>query len=142
MLLLSIRPVYVKRIFAGTKTFELRKRKPNVDIGARVIIYSTTPDCEFVGYATISGFYVCSPSQLWRRVHSSCGVTKAEFDTYFADAELSVGISVENPTRFEKALSLSSIKKVWPGFHPPQQFQYLDELCFESVLGSLGCAAA
>lgn len=141
MLLLSIHPVYVEKIFAGMKTVELRKRKPNVEVGSKVVIYSTMPECEIVGFATISGFEVCSPNQLWNKVNSSCGVTKAEFNSYFSNSEISVGIHLTEPVRFEDAFSLSNLRKLWPGFHPPQQFQYLKESRLDTLFGSLGCAS-
>ena len=140
MLLLSIHPVYVEKIFAGTKTVELRKRKPNVDVGSKVVIYSTMPECEIVGFATISGFEVCRPSQLWSKVSSSCGVTKSEFNSYFSSSEMSVGIHLKDPVWFEDAFTLSDLRKLWPGFHPPQQFQYLQESRLDTLFGSVGCA--
>ena len=140
MLLLSIHPVYVEKIFAGTKTVELRKRKPNVEVGSKVVIYSTMPECEIVGFATISGFEVGRPSQLWSKVSASCGVTRSEFNSYFSNSETSVGIFLKDATRFDDAFALSNLRKLWPGFHPPQQFQYLQESRLDTLFGSLGCA--
>lgn len=141
MLLLSIHPVYVEKIFAGTKTVELRKRKPNVEVGSKVVIYSTMPKCEIVGFATIGGFEVCSPRQLWNKVNSSCGVTKAEFNSYYSNSEVSVGIRLTEPVRFDDAFTLSNLRKLWPGFHPPQQFQYLKDSRLDTLFGSLDCAS-
>lgn len=140
MLLLSIHPVYVEKIFAGTKTVELRKRKPNVEVGSKVVIYSTIPECEIVRFATISGFEVCRPSQLWSKVSATCGVTRSEFNSYYLNAEISVGIRLKDPIRFEDAFALSNLRTLWPGFHPPQQFQYLQESRLDTLFGSFGCA--
>lgn len=137
MLLLSIQPTYVEKIFAGTKTVELRKRRPNVEIGSRVIIYSTMPRCEIVGAATIGEISVSTPAKMWKEHRLKCGVTKQQFDSYFAGSEQAVGIHLCEPILFKNAFPLTFLRSIWPGFHPPQQFQYLAPPKLETLFNSV-----
>ena len=136
MLLLSIRPNYVQGIFSGKKTVELRKRRPSVEDDTSVFIYSTSPVCEIVGSATISHIEIDSPASLWSRVQWLCGVNKAEYDEYFRGSEQSVGIFLKKPLLFVEPFSLETLRNLWPGFHPPQQFQYLDQSKVEFLFQS------
>ena len=74
----------------------------------------------------------------FRRFHrQNCGVTKQEFDLYFDGCENAVGIHLCEPIPFKNAFPLTLLRSIWPGFHPPQQFQYLAQSRFESLFESV-----
>ena len=135
MLLLSIHPQHVERIFAGTKTVELRKRKPNVALNTEIVIYATMPEGKIVGTATISKIDVYSPQYLWKINGKDCGVKKSQFDTYFSNSDRAVGIHLKHAKPLKFPLTLKGLRDIWPDFHPPQQFRYLDKTQVRTLLG-------
>ncbi len=126
MLFLSIHPEHVQAIVEGRKTVELRKRQPRADVGSSVVIYATTPRCEVVAAATLYKVQVATPDDLWRQVSDGTAVSRKAFDAYFKDAQTAVGIHLTNINVFDSPLKLSELRHRWDGFHPPQQFRYLD----------------
>lgn len=126
MLFLSIHPKYVKAILDGRKTVELRKRVPRAEIGSQLVIYSSTPECAVVATAIIENIEASEPDKLWRRVSKIASVTQQEFDDYFFDRKIAVGIFISQVRVFEKPITLAELRKTWHKFHPPQQFRYLD----------------
>jgi predicted transcriptional regulator len=126
MLFLSIHPEYVQAIVKGSKTVELRKRRPKVGLGSTVVIYATMPQCEIVAKATLARVQSGTPQQLWTVVKNYSAVTKSTFLEYFAESELAVAIHLKDICVFKEPLKLSDLRRCWQGFHPPQQFRYLD----------------
>jgi predicted transcriptional regulator len=114
--LMSIRPVYVDAIFAGTKTVELRRRRPSFGIGTRVLVYSTAPEQRIHGTFDVGGVLHDAPPVLWRAIKDRAGVDRATFDAYFAGCQEAYAIQVENPRRIDPA--------VLP-IRPPQSYQFL-----------------
>jgi predicted transcriptional regulator len=47
-ILLSIKPEFVKQIFAGTKRYEFRRRLPKEEVG-KLVIYATNPVKQVMG---------------------------------------------------------------------------------------------
>ncbi|MBB3207356.1 putative transcriptional regulator [Rhodopirellula rubra] len=127
MLFLSIHPEHVRSIAAGRKTVELRKRKPSIEPGSRVVIYATTPECEVVGVATIEAIHVETPTEIWRSHGKQASVTRQAFDAYYAEADKAIGIEIKGFESFAKPVSLRELRQRWAGFQPPQQYRYLDQ---------------
>jgi predicted transcriptional regulator len=114
--LMSIRPVYAEAIFAGTKTIELRRRRPSFPIGTRVVVYSTAPEQRLHGSFEVAGILEAQPEELWRTVHKRAGVDRSAFDIYFNGCDLAYGIEIAGPRRITPT--------VLP-IRPPQSYQYL-----------------
>ena len=127
MLFLSIHPEHVRSIAAGRKTVELRKRKPSIQPGVRVVIYATTPECEVVGVATIEAIHVGTPTEIWKNHGKQASVTRQAFDAYYAEADRAIGIEIEGFESFAEPVSLRELRQRWAGFQPPQQYRYLDQ---------------
>lgn len=127
MLFLSIHPEHVRSIVAGRKTVELRKRKPSIQPGSRVVIYATTPECEVVGIATIEAIHVATPTVLWRNHGKRASVTRQAFDAYYAESDRAIGIEIKGFEIFAKPVPLLELRQRWDGFQPPQQYRYLDQ---------------
>jgi len=125
-LLLSIRPRFADDILAGVKRVELRRRLPRVAADDAVVIYATAPTAAVVGFFTVEGVQRVPLGPLWHRVRDVAGVTHAEYLDYFAGLADGVGIFVGNAVRFSRPLPLRELRALWPGFHPPQGFHYLD----------------
>lgn len=124
-LLLSIRPQFVEKILEGKKTVELRRLRPRILPGQPFLIYCTVPVKALTAVAWISGIMVAPPVLLWQRTRSVAGVTREEFDQYFAGAKDAFGLQIACTRALREPLPLSMLKQLIPGFHPPQSFRYL-----------------
>lgn len=73
--LLSIKPEYVRKIFAGTKKYEYRKSifTKHVD---KVVVYATKPMGMIVGEFSVEEVLVGEPEILWKETHEVSGISK------------------------------------------------------------------
>jgi predicted transcriptional regulator len=114
--LMSIRPVYANAIFDGTKTVELRRRRPSFGPGTRVLVYTSSPTSALDGVFE-SGEVIELPLQdLWAAVSHRAGVDRETFDTYFLGCETGYAIEVTNARRVQRARL---------PFRPPQSYLFL-----------------
>ncbi|HEY3404711.1 MAG TPA: ASCH domain-containing protein [Ohtaekwangia sp.] len=126
VLLISVKPEFAEKILNGTKTVELRKCSPNVNVGDSVIIYSTLPEKAIVGTCIVEQVIKKSPRQLWRTHSRFTGIDKTRYFEYFRFSDIAIGIVLTSISRLEKKLPLDSVRKTLPQFSPPQTFAYLD----------------
>ena len=129
-LLLSIRPRFVDLIFAGKKTVELRRVKPRVRPGDLVVIYASGATKGMVGAFEVAGVTAAAPSSIWRKYNGGSGLTKREFDSYFAEVAVGYAIRIGKRWKIQEAVPLKTLRKRRSGFRPPQSYHYwnLDEL--------------
>jgi predicted transcriptional regulator len=136
VLLLSIKPEYVQRILDGQKTIELRKTRPQIQEGDFILVYASSPKKSLIGWFEVRDIVCDAPKTLWKKVQKEAGVTKQEFDSYYQNSTLGVGICIE--FKHDKELSLEEVRQRWSQFRPPQSFHYLKEdevLLAEEITG-------
>src|SRR5688572_22096203 len=93
---MSIRPRFAEAILAGAKTVELRRQRPRFEPGTIVIVYASAP-CQRVVARFESGEVIsAAPGALWKLVSGQAGVTRAEFDAYFAGCDIAHAIPVRD----------------------------------------------
>ncbi|MFA5565178.1 MAG: ASCH domain protein [Acidimicrobiia bacterium] len=120
--LLSIHPRHAEAILKGKKLVELRRRTLASDV-THVLIYATTPIKAVVGWFQIEGIEANSKTKLWDSHGAVTGISRKEFQDYFAGAATAFAIKVGDVRRLDPAISLDEI----PGVRrAPQSFQYLD----------------
>ena len=124
-LMISVKPEYAAMLLSGRKTVELRRIRPRVEPGDVVLLYATLPECRVVGYCHVTEVLLAVPAALWSDVGSATGVSRVDFDRYFEGAQIAVGIVMERPTRITERLSLEELRRLVPGFRPPQSFRYI-----------------
>ncbi len=125
VLLLSVRPTFVERILAGTKTAELRRVRPTARVGQEVLIYSSAPKMALLASAVVESIESGSLESMWRRVRTAAGVSRAEYLEYFEGAEVAAAIRLSDVTAFDKPMSLSELRERWPWFRPPQSYCFV-----------------
>jgi len=125
-LLLSVRPSFAKMILSGEKTIELRRTKPRLIGGDHVLLYESSPTMALVGLFEVDHVITGTPSSLWRRVRDKAGISKAIFDSYFCGATDGYGIVVRKVKSLSCSVPLETLRRIMPGFHPPQSYRYLD----------------
>jgi predicted transcriptional regulator len=124
MLLVSIHPKYVELILSGDKKVELRRRAPRVN-GGSALIYATSPRMELIATFQIASVVRAPLGQLWESVRDIAGVTRTEFETYFAGLELGIAIGIADVEKLRAPVKLNEIRASLGKFHPPQGFRYL-----------------
>lgn len=137
MILLSIHPEYVAKIFSGEKTFEFRKHIPNDFVDKRIAVYSTSPVCKVVGFLEIEDVFRGTPSGLWRRVSKGAGISKSDFDAYFRGKENALAYKIARVHPMRKLVTLRSIG--WRS-GAPQSFCYLSKRISDRVVSLAECS--
>lgn len=119
--LLSIKPEFVDRIFAGTKKYEFRKSLFKRCDVSHVIIYASAPEKRVVGEFEIEDLLSGDVNIIWEKTKNFSGITKAFYDSYFQKRTTANAIQIGHLTKYEKPKSLSdfNIKQA------PQSFCYI-----------------
>lgn len=132
--LLSIKPKYADLILAGSKRIELRRSWTDEDIGV-LVLYSSAPVQRLVGVAYIDTVRIEPPDKLWKLAEEfGGGVTREEFDGYFAGKRKTFGIMIKSVDVAELQIDP---KVVFEEFVPPQSYMYLDPLKYHSIFRSM-----
>ncbi|MBD2395151.1 ASCH domain-containing protein [Cyanobacterium aponinum FACHB-4101] len=125
VLLLSIKPQFVRKILDGQKTVELRKVKPQLTTGDFILIYESSPSKCLIGWFEVKEIICEKPQILWKKVKNDAGITKEEFNTYYQKSMMGVAIRIKDKHTIK--LPLDKIREKWTTFRPPQSFHYLKE---------------
>lgn len=119
--LLSIKPEFVEKIFAGTKKYEFRKslfRRSDVKI---VVIYASAPVKRVVGEFEIDGILSDDVNTIWERTKKHSGITKAVYTSYFQKRTTANAIQIGHLTKYDESKSLSDYNI----HQAPQSFCYI-----------------
>jgi predicted transcriptional regulator len=122
LVLLSIRPMHVANILAGTKTFEFRRRLFARREIRTVLIYCTKPVGCFVGEFEIEDILCDRPNRLWQKTKHGSGVSKEYFDSYFYGRSQAFALQIGKVRAFVQHVNPSD---VLDDFTPPQSFMYV-----------------
>ncbi len=125
-LLLSIRPRYAEKIFAGAKTIELRRIRPKrMEKGDQVFIYVSSPVKALAGVFKIDRIIEEPLQELWKTVKDKAGITHEEFHAYYNGLSSGIGISFKEVWQLPEAIELHNLRIESPNFRPPQGFRYI-----------------
>jgi len=124
-ILISVEDRHVQNMLNGTKKVELRRRTVSVEEGSRVWIYSKIPAGQLTAYGIVQHVYTAAPSAIWEKYGAVSGISRLEFDEYFADRAYGCAIVFLSVDELDNKISLKAIRDTIGGFHPPQFFKYL-----------------
>lgn len=122
-LFISIRPQFAQAILEGTKTIELRRTRPNVDVGSLILFYSSSPTRAVVGWASLAGMVEGTPDQLWNDHGERTAIAEDQYDVYFAGTDSAYGLELEDVVKAREPIPLATIRSL--GVEPPQSWRYL-----------------
>lgn len=127
ILIISVKPEYAKKILTGEKTIELRKSAPKkVGVNDFLFLYVTSPIMELWGIYQIENIIKEVPQKLWMNHGEKTGINKTEFTSYFSKSKNAYGIQLKEIKNFSNlSIKLNDLKKVIPGFMPPQTYSYI-----------------
>lgn len=129
VVLLPIRPCYVKRIIDGTKRIEFR-RKPFKRSVQNVVVYSTSPVRKIVALFTVSHITKAGPSEIWTKYHHLAGIDMKTFRDYFQGRDSAIAIGIGVVTILDPPISLRLLSG---SLIPPQSFIYLRYQLFQKL---------
>lgn len=120
--LFSIKPVYVEKIFDGTKRFEFRKTFCKQPI-EHIVIYETVPICRIVGEVSVFNTIHLPPERLWDVTFPFGGVERHGFDSYFSKSATGIAYALSDPILYKNSIKITDV-----GIKTaPQSFCYLSE---------------
>jgi predicted transcriptional regulator len=125
-LFLSLRPHYADLLLEGRKSIELRRVRPVAAEGSVVLLYAASPAMTLVGKAEVSQIHVAGLNEIWQQHGSETGITRKEYDRYFAGVDRAVAIELREIRRLERPRPLEDLRRRLAGFRPPQSYRYLD----------------
>lgn len=120
-MLLSIKPVYVKRILEGKKKYEFRKFhcKEGVDT---IIIYSTAPEKKVIGEVPLIDIIEGDVEYVWQQTRPDGGITKKAFKEYYKDKEIATAYKLGEVVIYEEPKELADFGLNYA----PQSFAYIE----------------
>ena len=121
--LLSIKPEFVERIFAGTKCFEFRRRAFGRAVST-VVVYATRPVGKIVGEFDVETILADSPPELWDKTAEYSGITRAFFDAYYEGRDVAYALKISSYRLYPEPIDP---EEMFEDFTPPQSYMYVDE---------------
>ncbi|HEX8876287.1 MAG TPA: hypothetical protein VF777_06030 [Phycisphaerales bacterium] len=125
-LLISVHPIHVAAMRSGRKTVELRRVRPAIEPGCRVVFYETAPISAVIAWATVAAVHRAPPIRLWRMVGANSACLRTDFLRYYADREIGFAIAFHGFRLLPRPVSRGSLARRLGSFHPPQSYRYLD----------------
>lgn len=124
--LISIQPQHAERLYAGEKTFELRKTIPRV-VPRRIFLYETNHVRAIRGHLIVERVLRGSPPDIWQQVGTSAA-SKRGFASYFSGRSIAFAFEVGQAVRYRSEITAADLLRIEPGFRPSQNFLYLQNL--------------
>lgn len=120
IILMSIKPEYVNKIFDGSKKYEYRKTKckNNPD---KIIVYSSSPIKKVVGELIIEEVLYDKKETIWKSTNSYGGIDKNKYDKYFKNNDYAIAYKIKKSVKYdvEKELNDYNINTA------PQSYIYI-----------------
>lgn len=120
--LLSIKPEFVEKIFAGTKKYEFRKSLFQRRDIKHIVIYASAPIKRVVGEFEIAEILSDDVDVIWEKTKRHSGISKEFYMSYFHHKGQANAIRIGHVTKYNKPKSLSDFNIQ----HAPQSFRYLE----------------
>lgn len=121
--LLSIKPEFADKIFAGLKRFEFRRVLFKASTVSRVVVYASTPIKKVVGEFEVEEILAHGKQELWNLTKAHAGIEKEFFDAYFGNRCRAYAIKIKCVRKYPKPVALY---RVCRSKRPPQSFMYLN----------------
>lgn len=126
MIVLSLKPRFAEAILAGTKTVELRRTTPKIEVPTRALLYATTPVRALLGTCIITDVRSANLTALWREYGPRSELSHDEFKRYFEGLDIGTALPLSNQRSLDRIVPLHDLRAKPRGFRPPQSFAYVD----------------
>lgn len=98
-IILSIKPEYADKIFAGEKQVEYRRRP--IRNAGKVIVYVTKPVGKVLGEFEVEKVLSAEPETLWEQTRRVGGISRKAYFEYFKDKSEAYALTIKNVKRYE-----------------------------------------
>jgi predicted transcriptional regulator len=122
-ILLSIKPEFADKIFAGLKRFEFRRVLFKAPTVSRVVVYASTPIKKVIGEFEIEEILAHGKKELWDLTRAHAGIGKRFFDEYFGNRRWAYAIKIKCARKYPQPVALYRVSR---SKRPPQSFMYLN----------------
>ncbi len=119
--LLSIKPEFVEKIFAGTKKYEFRKTLFKRNDVKHIVVYASAPVKRVVGEFEIKDILSDDVECIWEQTKDYSGITKEFYNSYFLNKKTANAIQIGHLKKYEKTKPLSDYNIQ----QAPQSFCYI-----------------
>ena len=126
MVVLSLKPRFAEAILAGTKTVELRRTTPKIEVPTRALLYASSPVRALLGTCIITSVKSAHLTDLWREFGSRADLSYPEFRRYFEGVEVGTALTLDEQRPLSRRVPLQDLRAKPRGFRPPQSFAYVD----------------
>ena len=131
VLLVSVRPRWVREIVVGRKTVELRRRSPRLNEPVRALVYETSPAYPLRASCVMGPVRSEHPDMLWNEsVYAPASVRRILF--LFSGSNLGYGIQIRDVVEMSSRLTLDWLRRE-AGFVPPQSWAWASERLLEVI---------
>lgn len=120
--LLSIKPEFANKIFAGEKKYEYRRSIFKRQDVRKIIVYASSPIRKVIGEFTIDSILNDKVENVWKKTASSSGISKNFYLDYFENKDRAYAIKIGQVVRYKKEKEL----KDYDIQVAPQSFAYLN----------------
>ncbi len=110
MIVLSLKPRFAEAILAGTKTVELRRTRPKIEVPTRALLYATTPVRALLGTCIITDVRSANLTALWHEYGSRSELSHNEFKHYFDGLDAGTALTLAHPRPLERMVPLQDLR--------------------------------
>lgn len=100
-IIISIRHAFAEKIYSGEKTYELRKRRPNIHVGTRCWIYEPLPIGRVTGYFTYRGCYRDTKEAVFNAIGDQLGISHETYMQYYDREYFAHAWKIADPKKVE-----------------------------------------
>ncbi len=129
VVLLPIKPKYAEAIKNGVKKIEFRKKEFSKNV-KYIVVYSSNPKKEIIGFFEIEDIETDSPKSLWDKYYQIAGIESESYDEYYNDSKVAVGIKIKKFHNLNRPIKLHELNV---SLKAPQSFCYLEPGYFEFI---------
>jgi predicted transcriptional regulator len=119
--ILSIKPEFAEKIFAGSKKYEFRRsifKKTDIKT---IVVYASSPVQKIIGEFEIERILLDDLDSLWNKTKDYSGISKNYFFDYFINKEKGFAIKIKSTKKYKNPKCIRGDFNLFP----PQSFLYL-----------------
>jgi predicted transcriptional regulator len=124
---MPIKPVFVKRILAGEKKWEFRKKLPAQKFD-KIIVYSSSPEKKIRAIVHVSEIKSGKVNEIWELTKEHAGINHDDFIKYFSNNEVAYAIKIDS------VIKTYASSPVQFGIKVPQAFTYVLDEAYKKIL--------
>lgn len=123
----SLRQVFINAFLSGEKCVELRRKAPNLAVGSHIWFYSKLPVGKIVASARLQSVSILPVEQIWSDYQHCVSLDRDAFDEYLVGLSEATVMSFDKFSSLAQPIDLETLRRVEPGFQPPQFFRRVHE---------------